>query len=111
MTNDAKKVLFGLYKEYFDKISHGFTRKDSKYFGSSTDIQQEFFPEMYPEDIEDILFELSSLGLVDNIEASGSIYSCSLSSKGISVFEDLPKNSLKTFISFAFEIVKLVPNH
>lgn len=43
MTNDANKVLYILYREYADRVKHGFKRSSSKSFGGSCDIQKNSF--------------------------------------------------------------------
>lgn len=111
MTNDANKVLYILYREYADRVKHGFKRSSSKSFGGSCDIQKNFFPEMHLEDLDDVLRELSRNGFVDNFYADNTVYLCSLSDKSIATIESLPKNALKSFVQFSFELFKLISNH
>lgn len=106
LTKDAKTLLYSLYKEYSDRRKHGFSKIDSKKFGSANSIQESFFPEIPLPDIEDSLRELDRNDFLVNFYADDTIYDCVLSDYAIATLEDLPK---ETLLSIADFISKFIP--
>lgn len=105
--NDAKTILYKLYKEYSDRSKHGFTKSDSKDFNNAEDIQKKFFPELLLEDVEDSLRELGRNDFLNNLYADNTVYDCRLSDYAIATMENLPKenfNSITETTSQSFAI-------
>ena len=106
LTNDAKKLLFGLYKEYVSRRSVGSPRCNAKNFRSAQSIQENFFPEWSIADMEYTLRELSRNGYVNNFYADNTIYDCQLCDEAISELENLPK---ELFLNVSDFISKFIP--
>ena len=102
LSNDAKIMLFTLYKEYLDRRNHGFSKSFSKNFQSANFIHQNLFPDLLLEDVEDTLRELGRNNFLNNFYADNTIYYCTLSDDAIVAMEALPAEifkSVKKFIS------------
>lgn len=107
LTKDAKSILFTLYKEYVDRRKHGFSKSQSKRFNSASFIQENFFPDLPLEDVEDSLRELGRNDFLDNFYADNTVYFCTLSDYGISVMEAQKKDALLNLANF---LIKFVPH-
>lgn len=106
LTKDAKTVLFTLYKEYERRRKHGSSKSKAKNFDSAKSIQENFFPKMLLEDVEDSLRELGRNDFLDNFYADNTIYFCSLSDFAISTMESQAKETLLNIADF---ITKFIP--
>lgn len=106
MTNDSKKILYALYKEYDQRRKNGLSRMNSKYFSSAKDIQQNFFSEWLLTDVEDCLRELSREKYLDNLYGDNTITECFISEHAIEKMENQVK---ETFLSVADFISKFIP--
>lgn len=106
LTKDAKTMLYKLYKEYSDRRKHGFSKSESKHFGSAETIRINFFPELPSEDIEDSLRELSRNDFLNNLYADNTVYDCRLSDYAVATMENIPK---ETFDSITDFIAKFIP--
>lgn len=100
LTNDAKKILYKLYQEYYDMRKHGFSKSESNEFGSSEDIKNKFFPELPSADIYSFLQELRKEHFLHAIPSSGILYECELSDHAIVTMENLPKDTLISIAAF-----------
>lgn len=106
LTKDAKTVLFTLYKEYEKRKKSGTSKSKAKNFDSAKSIQENFFPKMLLEDVEDSLRELERNDFLDNFYADNTIYFCSLSDSAIAVMESQTKETLLNIADF---IAKFIP--
>ena len=106
LTKDAQTILYVLYKEYADRRKHGFSKSKSKRFNSASFIQENFFPDLPLEDVEDSLRELGRNNFLDNFYADNTVYFCALSDYGISVMETQKQDALLNLASF---LIKFVP--
>lgn len=100
LTKDAKTMLYKLYSEYSDRRKHGFTKSDSKDFINAEELQNNLFPDLQSEDIDDLLRELKGNGFINEIRADGGFYTCSLSDYAIATLESLPKDVLVSAAAF-----------
>jgi len=106
MTNDSKKILYALYKEYDQRRKNGLSRVKAKFFGSAENIQQSFFPKLLLSDVEDCLRELSREKYLDNFYADNTVYECNISERAI---EKMENQSKETFLSVADFVSKFIP--
>ncbi len=106
LTKDAKTILFTLYKEYEKRKKSGTSKSKAKNFDSAKSIQENFFPKMLLEDVEDSLRELGRNGFLDNHYADNTVYFCSLSDSAIATMESQTKETLLNIADF---ISKFIP--
>ncbi len=106
LTKDAKTVLFTLYKEYVNRKKSGTSKLKAKNFDSANSIQENFFPKMLLEDVEDSLRELERNDFLNNFYADNTIYFCSLSDSAIALMESQTKETLLNIADF---IAKFIP--
>lgn len=106
LTNDAKKLLYGLYKEYVARRSIGVSRSSAKMFRSAQSVHENFFPEWNISDVEDTLRKLGRNGYVKNFYADNTVYNCQLCDDAISDLENLPKD---IFLNVTDFIAKFIP--
>lgn len=106
LSQDAKSVLYTLYKEYRDRRNHGFSKSFSKNFHSAEYIHENFFPNLLLEDIEDCLRELGQNHFLNNLYADNTIYHCALTDYAIATMDSLPKEALLSIADF---ISKFIP--
>lgn len=106
LTNDAKKLLYGLYKEYVARRSIGVSRANAKMFRSAQSVHESFFPEWNISDVEDTLRELGRNGYVKNFYADNTVYNCQLCDEAISDLENRPKD---IFLNVTDFIAKFIP--
>lgn len=64
ITNDSKRVLLVLYKQYLERRKAGQSRSDASYFGDSENLQMELFKNDSVDDLSDYCWELSSAGYI-----------------------------------------------
>lgn len=100
LTKDSKIILHKLYREYLDKRNHGFSKSDSKNFGSAKAIHENYFPDLLFEDIVDSLRELGRNEFLDNLYADNTVYTCKLSDHAITTMENLPKETIFSVANF-----------
>lgn len=105
LTNDAKSTLYVLYKEYYDRRKHGFSKSFSRSFGSAQEIQSDYFPDSLLEDVEDNLRELGRNDFLINFYADDTIYTCDLSDYAISTIENQTKDCLVNIATFLSKFV------
>lgn len=106
LSQEAKILLFELYKEYKKRRLHGISRIDSKDFVSSESIRDNFCPSLSEDDVVDILCELDRNGYLNNSYASDVVYACQLTDVAIAKLENQPKEA---FLSVADFISKFIP--
>lgn len=100
LTKDAKATLYKLYTEYRDKRKHGFSKSDSKDFGSAKEVHESFFSDLSLEDVDDFLLELKNNNLINGTRADGTMYKFELSDYAISTLESLPLDTLTSVAEF-----------
>ena len=100
LTKDAKKMLYELYKEYLRRRKADVPKLRSKNFKSAHSIQEELFPDMILEDVEETLRELSNYGLVVCKYASDTIYLCFLTDEAIAIMENQRKDTMLSVANF-----------
>lgn len=106
LTNDSKKLLYSLYKEYSNRRAYNVPKIQSKCFGASESIQENFAPSATLDDVREYLRELDRNGFVSNFYGNGDIRNCELTDFAISTMEKLPKEN---FLSVADFISKFIP--
>lgn len=111
LTNDAKTILYKLYKEYRDRRKHGFPQSDSKNFGSAKTVHSEFFPNLLLEDVDVSLRELRDNNYIHGRLADGIVYTCELSDYAIATLESLPLNTLASVTDFILKFNLPVIGH
>jgi len=105
MTNDSKRILYVLFKEYDQRRKNGLSRVKSKHFGSANYIQQNFFPKLLLSDVEDCLHELSREKFLDNLDADNTIYDCNISDRAIEKMENQSKEILLSVADFVSKFI------
>lgn len=111
LTKDAKITLYKLYAEYRDRRKHGFSKSDSKNFGSAKTVQSDFFPELPLEDVDDSLRELRNNNFVQGVLADGIVYTCELSDYAIATLESLPIDTLASAADFLLKFYLPIIGH
>lgn len=106
LTNDAKKVLYELYKEYSARRKRNEPRRKAAHFQSASFIHSEFFRDWLLEDVEDCLRELGRNGFLNNQYADNTIHNCFLSDHAITVMEAQKKEVLSNVVDF---VAKFIP--
>ena len=100
ITNDAKKLLLSMYKEYQRRRKDGMQRSSSMSFGSGKTVQELLLPDESPEDVDDYLWELSRAGYVVTKNADNTVWHCALTTEAIQKIEKLPADTIKSVAEF-----------
>lgn len=106
LTKDSKKILYTLYKEYLNRREHNISKRNSKKFSSAASIQENFFPDIPLEDIEESLRELGRNDFLHNFYADNTIWECYLTDHAIALLEN---QNFEKFLSVADFISKFMP--
>lgn len=106
LSNDSKKLLYILYKEYVNRRNHNVPKKRAVNFDNAKSVQKNFMPNELLEDVETNMTELDNNNFLNNFYADGTIYYCSLTDLAICKMEELPK---ETLISIADFISNFIP--
>lgn len=100
LTKDAKRLICLLYNDYLQKLKHGSSKSDAKFFGSSHNIHQTLCPNLLFEDVDDTCRELSRAGFINCLWADNIAYSVHLSDDGIIYMENRFKKGLLDVTDF-----------
>ncbi len=87
LTDDAEYLLCILYDAYRLRRKNGRLSSDSRIFGGSEYIQENYIPQWPTDDIEDVARELSRNGLVKCLFADNLVYELILEREGIALME------------------------
>lgn len=87
LTDDAEYLLCVLYDAYRLRRKNGESSFDSRFFGDSECIQEEYIPQWSTDDIDDTARELSRNGLVACLFANDTVAELALEREGISLME------------------------
>lgn len=87
LTNDAKRVLLALYKEYKRRKKAKQKESDARYFGDEDEVQPLLFPNDEPQDIGDVCWDLSRKGLLNVLPGDDKANCISFTSDGIAYME------------------------
>ncbi len=99
MTKSAEYLLSVLYAEYVERIENGYPKSKSIIFGSSENIFNSFFAEWNISDIDEAIKELSSVGFMNCLCASGVVVESSLRYPAIAYMESRYKNKINELLS------------
>lgn len=87
LTDDADYLLCVLYDAYRLRRKNGESSFDSRFFGNSECIQEDYIPQWPTDDIDDAARELSRNGLVACLFANDTVAELALEREGISHME------------------------
>lgn len=101
LTNDAKKLLYLMYKEYKKRRKSGIGRAEARNFDSSATIRESLSPDETIEDIDDMLKELFNAGYVNGLWADDVCYAAlTLTNQAVQELEQAPAKTLESAASF-----------
>lgn len=105
ISKESKTVLFVLYKQYLSRRKCGYFKADAMRFSSSIEIQKDFFPDMFPEDVDAALLELDQQGFVKVYSSDTMVHRAYLTDLAITTIESLPKEALSSLVKFLLHFV------
>lgn len=105
ITNDAKKLLFLIYKNYLKQRKNGVAKADAINIGGAERIQKDLMPEESVQDVDSFLKELDSSGYLDVHSYDNLARICFLTNYAIAVLENYPKETFKSVTSFIAQFI------
>lgn len=98
LTNNAKNLLKELYSEYQNRRANGTDRFAAMYFEDAKDIYNKLYAEQDIEDLIESIRELSRVGLMQVLWASGTATECRITNEAIAYMENRFKRVGKELI-------------
>jgi hypothetical protein len=98
ITKDANLMLCTLYKAYLEKRKAGTSKADAKYFGNHVKIQEQYFPDISPDDVDETLRELWRSKFIDARGYDGHVCYSTLTDDAIIYMENRFKRGLSEVI-------------
>lgn len=101
LTNDAKKLLYLMYKEYRRRRKDGMERDNALFFDSSDAVHELLLPDESSKDTLSYLGELKRAGYVSGLNADNIIYGgLRLTYEAVTAIEQRPGEVLESVASF-----------
>ncbi|MGW8114263.1 hypothetical protein ACVS9P_03610 [Caproicibacterium sp. NSD3] len=98
ITKDANRMLCTLYKSYLEKRKTGTSKADAKYIGDYSNVQQQYFPNLLVEDVEETLCELWHNKFIFALNSDNHVREVTLTDDAIVYMENRFKKGLSEVI-------------
>lgn len=95
LTKDCQLVLSVLYREYLTRRNHRVPLSDACYFGNGNSIQENFLPDMLPEDVNELCWMLHEKELLHVTPGDDLANNVTLTQDGIIYMEHQTPDKLK----------------
>lgn len=105
ITNDAKKLLLSMYKEYQRRRKAGMARSSAMSFSDAETIKKTLLPDELVQDVNDYLRELDRAGYITASYADNIVWLCDLTTEAIQKIEKLPTDTVKSIANFLSNFV------
>lgn len=91
ITNEAKPILKTLYCEYKARRKKAIPIQTAKRFEDANQLHREFFPNLSPNDISSLCWELETSGFLKCVSSDFAVHRVFLTDEGIAYLESLSK--------------------
>lgn len=110
ITNDAKKVLYTLYKEYLKRRHDKISKDNAVSFPSASSIHADYFPKWILADVENCLRELDCCGFLSVQYGDNTVKYFALNDFAITALEAQKKEIFDNVVSFINNFLPILPN-
>lgn len=104
LTNNSKKLLCLLYKEFLERKKHSVSYALATQFQDYLSIQESFLPDEAPDDVVHILKELDRSGYIKVIYGDGIPEKVFLLDKAIFTMENRFKDNISAIVDFVLNL-------
>lgn len=105
-TKESEYILASMYKEFLDRYNQGVPRGKAKIFGHQDEIYK-LVPEIWEEDLPELLSELKRNDLIISSNGSNLHYRVTLSDQGIIYMESKVGTDIKKLIKLISHLKSL----
>lgn len=106
LSKDNDLLICTLYKEFLEKVKNGSSKSNSRWLGSSDEIQEKLLTNWSKDDVATACWELHSNGLLRCSPGDDIAYSTYLTDDGIIYMENRFANKIEKVIDY---ISKFIP--